>query len=205
MVSVGRVASAAVIAAGGPLFAQSAAITEEASTFSFSMNGAEMIVSRSGLSCPSSCIKPMIAAAGVDTLGELEVIGFMQSSVSAGSGLLIDVRMPATFSSGSLPSAVNVPVATFSPENPYLGDLLSALGVQETGSSRNFDRAFNLAVFGGGPDDCDDAYVWILCLIVGVLPWMIVACACWFAEAANGKEGNVTSLVKYGFVPGVLQ
>lgn len=155
MVSVGRVASAAVIAAGGPLFAQSAAITEEASTFSFSMNGAEMIVSRSGPSCPSSCIQPMIAAAGVDTLGELEVIGFMQSSVSAGSGLLIDVRMPAIFSSGSLPSAVNVPVATFSPDNPYLGDLLSALGVQETGSSRNFDRAFNLAVFGGGRDDGD--------------------------------------------------
>jgi len=153
MVSVRCVVSAAVIAAGSPLAAQTAAITEGASSFSFTMNGAEMTVSRSGPSCPSSCIQPMTAAAGVDTLGELEVIGFLQNAVSNGSGLLVDVRMPGTFSSGSVPGAVNVPVATFLPDNPYRSDLLSALGVSTPDTSPGFGTAFTLVIFGNGPDD----------------------------------------------------
>lgn len=153
MVSVRRAVIAASIAAGSPLIAQSAAITESASAFSFTMNGAEMAVTRSGPSCPSSCIQPMTAAAGVETLGELEVIGFLQKFVSTGSGLLVDVRMPGTFSSGSVPGAVNVPVATFLPDNPYRADLLSALGVVNPESSPSFAGAFSLLVFGSGPDD----------------------------------------------------
>ena len=153
MVSVRRAVVAASIAAGSPLIAQSAAITEGASAFSFTMNGAEMTVTRSGPSCPSSCIQPMTAATGVETLGELEVIGFLQNLVSSGSGLLIDVRMPSAFSSGSVPGAVNVPLATFLPDNPYRTDLLSALGVSTPETAPNFGGAFTLVVFGNGPDD----------------------------------------------------
>ncbi len=153
MVSVRCAVTAAVIAAGSPLAAQTAAITDNASAFSFTMNGAEMTITRSGPSCPSSCIQPMTPAAGVDTLGELEVIGFLQNAVSNGSGLLVDVRMPGTFSSGSVPGAVNVPVATFMPDNPYRSDLLSALGVNTPDSSPGFGAAFSLTIFGNGPDD----------------------------------------------------
>ena len=153
MVSVRCAVSAAWIAAGSPLIAQSAAITESASAFSFTMNGTDMTISRIGPSCPSSCIQPMTAAAGVETLGELEVIGFLQNAVSAGSGLLIDVRMPGSFSSGSVPGAVNVPVATFLPDNPYRADLLSALGVSNPETAPGFAGAFTLAIFANGPDD----------------------------------------------------
>ncbi|MCI5109565.1 MAG: rhodanese-like domain-containing protein [Marivita sp.] len=153
MVSVRRAVLAAGIAAGSPLIAQSAAITEGASAYSFTMNGVEMTITRSGPSCPSSCIQPMSAAAGVETLGELEVIGFLQNAVSTGTGLLVDVRMPGTFSSGSVPGAVNVPVATFLPENPYRNDLLSALGVSTPETAPGFAGAFTLVLFGNGPDD----------------------------------------------------
>lgn len=153
MVSVRRAVLAAGIAAGSPLIAQSTAITEGASAYSFTMNGVEMTITRSGPSCPSSCIQPMSAAAGVETLGELEVIGFLQNAVSTGTGLLVDVRMPGTFSSGSVPGAVNVPVATFLPENPYRNDLLSALGVSTPETAPGFAGAFTLVLFGNGPDD----------------------------------------------------
>ncbi|WP_218588630.1 rhodanese-like domain-containing protein [Marivita hallyeonensis] len=117
------------------------------------MNGTEMTISRQGPTCPGSCIQPMQVAPGVRTLGELEVIAFLQSTVEAGSGLLIDVRMPGTFMSGSLPGAVNVPVATFSTDNPYRDDLLSALGAETSGNTRSFSNAFTLLVFGEGADD----------------------------------------------------
>lgn len=155
MVLVRCVGSAAFLIAGGPLLGQSAAITESESSFSFTMNGSNMRVTRSGPSCPSSCIQPMRAAAGVETFGELEVIDFLQDSVSDGSGLLIDVRMPSTFSAGTVPGAVNVPVKTFRPDNPYRSDLLSALGVQTPDSRPGFADAFTLVIFGDGPDDAD--------------------------------------------------
>ncbi|MGJ8603269.1 MAG: rhodanese-like domain-containing protein [Marivita sp.] len=153
MVPVRRAVIAAALVSGTSIYAQSATITENASAFTFTMNGTEMTVTRSGPSCPSSCIQPIAVAAGVETLGELEVIGFLQTAVSNGSGLLVDVRMPRTFSSGSLPGAVNVPVATFLPNNPYRSDLLTALGVSNADNAPVFGTAFTLVVFGNGPDD----------------------------------------------------
>ena len=158
MVMARRAFRAAVLTAlclGGPLSAQSASITETASAFSFSLNGSEITITRNGPSCPSSCVQPISVAAGVDTLAELEVIAFLQNAVSAGAGLLIDVRRPSGFSSGSVPGAVNVPLATFRPENPYRSDLLSALGVSNADSAPGFGGAFALVLFGNGPDDAD--------------------------------------------------
>lgn len=158
MVSVRQAACAAFVAAlsaGGPLSAQSASITEIASSFSFVLNGTEITVTRTGPSCPSSCVQPIRVSSGVDTLGELEVISFLQTAVSGGSGLLVDVRAPARFSSGSVPGAVNVPLATFLPENPYRSDLLSALGVTNANAAPGFAQAFTLVLFGNGPDDAD--------------------------------------------------
>ncbi|MCK0150293.1 rhodanese-like domain-containing protein [Marivita sp. S6314] len=153
MVPVFRAVALTVALLGSPLAAQSAAITDTATTFSFTMNGTEMTVSRRGASCPTSCVQPMQIAPGVATLAELEVIAFLQDAVSDGTGLLVDVRMPGTFSSGSLPGAVNVPVATFQPSNPYRNDLLSALGVTNLGASPGFSNAFSLVIFAGGADD----------------------------------------------------
>lgn len=155
MVPVFRTVSLAVALIGSPLLAQSSAITETARSFSFLMHGNEVTISRQGPSCPSSCVQPIQVAPGVDTLGELEVIAFLQNAVSTGSGLLVDVRMPSSFSSGSVPGAVNVPIATFAADNPYRDDLLSALGVTSVGTVPNFGSAFSLVIFGGGTDDKD--------------------------------------------------
>jgi rhodanese-related sulfurtransferase len=153
MVPVFRTVCLTVALTGSPLFSQSAAITETDTTFSFNMNGTEVTVSRTGPSCPNSCIQPISASQGVETLGELELISFLQTSVGTGTGLLVDVRMPVRFASGTIPGAVNVPVATFAADNPYRQDLLSALGVSNVDATPNFDAAFSLVLFAAGPDD----------------------------------------------------
>ncbi|MFP7672044.1 rhodanese-like domain-containing protein [Marivita sp. S0852] len=153
MVPVFRAVALTVAFMASPVAAQSSAITETTTTFTFNLNGTEMTVSRTGLSCPSSCIQPMQAALGVTTLAELEVIAFLQEAVGSGTGLLVDVRMPDRFSSGSLPGSVNVPVATFQPSNPYRDDLLSALGVTNLATTPDFSNAFSLVIFANGPDD----------------------------------------------------
>lgn len=155
MVPVIRTVGLAAALIGSPVFAQSTAITETARTFTFSLQGSEVTISRNGPTCPGSCIQPMAVAPGVDTLGELEVIAFLQSAVSNGSGLLIDVRPPSGFSSGAVPGAVNVPVATFAASNPYRNDLLSALGVTNVSANPNFSGAYALVIYGSGADDGD--------------------------------------------------
>lgn len=47
---------------------------------------------RTSRDCPPFCIQPFSAGDGVETVGELEVIEFLQNSVSQGRGLLVDPR-----------------------------------------------------------------------------------------------------------------
>lgn len=56
-------------------------------------------------SCPNFCIQPMSPAPGVTTIGELEVLDFLQS----GDALLVDGRIRPQFEEGTIPGAVSVP------------------------------------------------------------------------------------------------
>ncbi|MGH1576666.1 rhodanese-like domain-containing protein [Planktotalea sp.] len=101
--------------------------------------------------CPSECIEPRVAAEGVVTLTEHEVFGFMQQRVSAGTGLLVDVRLPAEFEQGSIPAAISVPAPTLVASNPYREDLLLALGAKGSLGQMDFSGAFDLLIFDDGP------------------------------------------------------
>mgnify|MGYP000740085784 CR=1 FL=1 len=129
--------------------AQSGRISEDRATFAFSLNGRSVEITRDGADCPPSCVQPMQAAPGIGTVGELEVMDFLEIFVSTGKGLLIDARLPEGFARGTVPGAVNVPEATLRPDNPYRDDLLNALGVR----SGDFSGAFDLVVFGAGAED----------------------------------------------------
>ena len=148
-----------------PGVAQGVAITEGRDTAEFSVGGltyeisrnqntANQLVGRFSLTsrpCPEFCIQPMIAARGIETLGELEVIAFLEGPVSAGSGLLIDTRAPDAFASGSIPGAVNVPREVLSLDNAYIAQVLEALGRQPNGSRFTFTNAMELTLYGNGP------------------------------------------------------
>lgn len=55
--------------------------------------------------CPPFCIQPMSPAAGVSTVGELELIDFLRE----GRGLLIDGRTENYYFKETIPGAINMP------------------------------------------------------------------------------------------------
>ncbi|MFW2541058.1 rhodanese-like domain-containing protein [Primorskyibacter sp. 2E107] len=140
-------ASAAILMAA-PLCAQNTRISEDRDAFSVSLNGVSVRIERSGPACPPACLQPMQAAPGVTTIGELEILDFLDLFVAAGQGLLIDARLPAAYGSETIPGAVNVPAATLQPGNQYRDDLLNALGVR----NGDFSAAYDLVIFDGGAD-----------------------------------------------------
>ncbi len=145
--------------------AQDVRITPELEVFRVTINGEPVEISRiqdtanrltnefskTSRPCPPFCIHPMSAAPGVTTIGELEVLDFLQREVAAGTGLLVDARVPEWFAKGTIPGAVNIPFLTLAESNPFRDEILKAIGARTEGSGWNFDEAMNLALFCNGP------------------------------------------------------
>ncbi len=55
--------------------------------------------------CPPFCIQPMSPAEGVTTIGELEVLEFLQKP----NAMVIDGRIRPEFEAGTIPGAISVP------------------------------------------------------------------------------------------------
>lgn len=105
------------------------------------------------LTCPPKCVQPMQAAAGVQTLGALEVIGFLRANVAQNLGQVLDVRLPAAFAASRVPGAINVPFATLASQNPSRRDILLALGVRDAAGALDFGPAPVLVVYADGVGD----------------------------------------------------
>lgn len=82
--------------------------------------------------CPPFCIHPMKAAAGVDTVGEIELFDFIEGKMRDGAGILVDARIPAWYKKGTIPGAVNLPFTRFTnpPGDAEWDRLLPELGVR---------------------------------------------------------------------------
>ncbi|VAW56210.1 hypothetical protein MNBD_GAMMA07-1477 [hydrothermal vent metagenome] len=60
--------------------------------------------------CPPFCINPIVVAPGVETLGEIELLGYLKKmSEGDDSILVIDSRTPSWVKSGTIPGAKNIP------------------------------------------------------------------------------------------------
>lgn len=59
---------------------------------------------------PGKDIQPVNANKGVTTIGEVELLDFMQRKVNKKHGILIDVRPKSSYKKESIPSAVNIPL-----------------------------------------------------------------------------------------------
>lgn len=145
--------------------AQDVRITEEIAQRSLVISGKPILIDRiqdtsnrltgeftkTSRPCPPFCITPMEIAPGVKTVGELELLDFLDSEVSGGTGLLLDTRVPEWFAKGSIPGAVNVPFSTLDPTNRYRNDILRALGGEESGGRWDFSKARTLLLYCNGP------------------------------------------------------
>jgi len=110
---------------------------------------------RKGADCDQICIAPEIAADGVQTVGERDVIAFVASTVSAGNGLLIDSREPDQRAAGYISGSVSVPTSLVQSDNPYLTDIMLALGARALEGTLNYSDAMPLIVFDDGPTTFD--------------------------------------------------
>lgn len=163
-----RLAAAFTVVASvccGMASAQDVRITETAAQRSFVINDTPILIERiqdtahrltgeftkTSRPCPPFCITPIDVAPGVRTVGELELLDFMDTEVSAGIGLLLDTRVPEWFSKGTIPGALNMPFSTLDPQNPYRNDILRALGGREAGNGWDFTDAQDLLLFCNGP------------------------------------------------------
>ncbi len=156
----------ASLAAPVALHAQDVKLSSELASKSIVMSNGETLVieriqdtshqlkgefTKTSRACPPFCITSMTAAPGVETVGELEVVSFLENTVARGEGLLLDSRMPDWFVKGTIPGAINVPFATLDAQNPYRDDILKALGARQTGDTWDFAGAKELMLFCNGP------------------------------------------------------
>jgi rhodanese-related sulfurtransferase len=107
--------------------------------------------------CPPYCIQPMQLAEGVETFGELEVLGYLQR-VAAGDTryMVIDSRTPDWYEKVTIPGTVNVPyaqnLAGEATDLPGVKQtLLELFGVKEIDGRYDFSQARTLAIFCNGP------------------------------------------------------
>jgi len=127
--------------------------------------------SKTSRKCPPFCIQPMHVADGVKTVGELEVLDFIEKKLNNGSGILIDARTPSWHLKGTIPGSINIPFTTFSDETDplVLGAALRRLGVQKKAPDDLMNRVVNnvRALFGSAPrskvwnfDEAKDLLLW---------------------------------------------
>ena len=66
--------------------------------------------------CPPFCIQPSTLAPGVETIGEVEVIGYLKKMDDGdASVLVIDSRTPDWVKKGTIPGSVNIPWTSLNP------------------------------------------------------------------------------------------
>jgi len=117
---------------------------------------------KTGRACPPFCIQPMTIVPGVETIGELEVLGYLKR-ISSGDMkvVVVDSRTPEWVSRGTIPGSVNVPWnqinhdvdGTFAieAEAETLSDILvNQFGAQVVNGQWDFRNAKTLVLFCNG-------------------------------------------------------
>jgi rhodanese-related sulfurtransferase len=111
---------------------------------------------RTSRPCPPFCAQPMKVAEGVETIGEIELLAFMKTRLSDGTGVLIDARTPRWYQAGTIPGSVNIPYTQLNPaqgaDDITLEDALLPLGVTlRDDENWDFSQARRLVLWCNGP------------------------------------------------------
>jgi rhodanese-related sulfurtransferase len=110
---------------------------------------------RTSRRCPPFCVQPMRVARGVETIGEIEMLGYLQRIADGDpSVVLIDSRGPDWVRRGTIPGAINIHykrLSLRSAKEEDIADLLEdTFGAQRTAEFWNFSRAKTLVLFCNG-------------------------------------------------------
>ncbi|WPL16862.1 Rhodanese-like domain protein [Thiorhodovibrio winogradskyi] len=114
--------------------------------------------------CPPFCVQPMVVVPGVETIGEIDMLGYLQR-VSQGDEqvLVVDSRTPDWVMQGTIPGAVNIPWNKINHEGgktfevPSAADSLVRILSDDFGAKQNpqtkswsFENAKTLVFFCNG-------------------------------------------------------
>ena len=88
--------------------------------------------------CPPFCIQPQQVAPGVTTIGELELVNFMEAG-----GMVVDARTVEWHVRGTIPGAVNIPFTQVSTR-------MNEMGCAKAGDKWNCAGAKQVALFCNG-------------------------------------------------------
>ena len=171
-----------LVLAASPAPAADGHITTELTSVEVVHNGKHVKITRSedkgavipdaylktGRHCPPFCIQPMNVAPGVETIGELEVLHFLDqahpndpSLIGEPPVLVVDSRTPDWMPRGTIPGSVNIPWNKISVDEAGgfpTGDELAAFtrilinqfGANRQGDIWDFSSAKTLVLFCNG-------------------------------------------------------
>jgi rhodanese-related sulfurtransferase len=111
---------------------------------------------RTSRKCPPFCIQPSTLAPGVETIGELEVLGYLKKIADGDDSILVvDSRTPDWVTKGTIPGSVNIPWTSLNPArgaDPIsISEILTGrFGVKEQEGLWDFSAAKTLVMFCNG-------------------------------------------------------
>lgn len=107
--------------------------------------------------CPPFCIQPISAGEGVKTVGQLELLNFMEDDLLNETGVIIDARIPAWHLRGTIPGSVNIPFTLFNLDSIDSGFIsaMKSLGVKHRVDVNWYERLIEKMGFMGGDQKND--------------------------------------------------
>ncbi|RLA20091.1 MAG: rhodanese-like domain-containing protein, partial [Gammaproteobacteria bacterium] len=106
--------------------------------------------------CPRFCIQPIKLAPGIETVGELEVIGYLQQMQHDNNQILIiDSRTPDWVKKGTIPGSINIPWTSLNQDSGAdsisIGEILeNQFNATELDDGWDFSGAKTLVLFCNG-------------------------------------------------------
>jgi rhodanese-related sulfurtransferase len=130
--------------------------------------------------CPPFCIQPATLAAGVETIGDVEMLDYL-ARVSAGdrSLLVVDSRTPDWVKRGTIPGSVNIPWTT----------LNLSQGADPDSIRKIMEDQFGVKYMDGLPDYTDARTLVMFCNGI------------WCSQSPN----NIMNLLKFGYPPNKIK
>jgi rhodanese-related sulfurtransferase len=105
--------------------------------------------------CPPFCIRPIVLAPGVETIGELEMLDYLAAKEKPGSELLVvDSRTPDWVAKGTIPGSINIPWTKLKEDTSdpltIAGILSDQFGASFKDDLWDFSKAKTLVMFCNG-------------------------------------------------------